>query len=56
MDGQAGSAVNGSKHFFSFLSMSVVGFGREGASFGGAGEEKGAQEAAEPVDSCESPD
>lgn len=41
-------------NFFSFLSLSVMRFRREGASFGGAGVEKGAQEAAEPVDSCQS--
>jgi hypothetical protein len=46
-----GQAVDGSKHFFSFLSLPVMRFGREGVSFGGAGVEKGAQEADEPVDS-----
>lgn len=55
MDGQAGSTVDGSRHFFSFLSLSVVRVRREETSFGGAGVDKGVQEAAGPVDSCQSP-
>lgn len=45
MDGQVGSSVDGSKHFFSFLSLLVVRCGRERAGFGGTGVEKGIREA-----------
>lgn len=44
MNGQGGSSADGNRLFFSFLSLPVVSFRREGASFGGTGMEESAKE------------